>query len=139
MMMPYRLFPKMRVTKFPTLLALCLLFGLTISDRVSLAQSPRVYVVASPPTSQIGLVLNGRYYTFGREPPEVKCDLRYEGGCYWRSTAKVKQVSKDIISINGGRAFGCSPSIIPDMSNVPGYESGYGECTSKGWVSMRNK
>jgi hypothetical protein len=101
-------------------------------------QTPRVYILARPPTSQVGLVLNGKYYTFGREPPEVQCDLRYEGGCYWKSSAKIKQITKDIISINRDRDFGCSTNIIPDMSKVLGYESGYGKCTSKGWVPMRN-
>jgi len=80
------------------------------------AAKPQIYILASPPTSQIGLVLGGKYYWFGREPTEVKCDLRYEGACYWKSNVKVKQVTKAIISINNGKAFGCSRSIIPDMS-----------------------
>jgi hypothetical protein len=109
-----------------------------LRGRIASAESPQVYILASPPTSQVGLVLRGKYYTFGREPPEVKCDLRYEGACYWKSDAKVKQLTKDIMSINDGKAFGCSRSIIPDMSKVPGYESGYGECTAKGWIPMRS-
>ena len=99
-------------------------------------ETGKIYILANPPSSQVALVLNGRYYSFGREPPEVQCDLRYEGACYWKTDLTFVQISKDIISIDGGKAFGCSPSIIPDTSNVKGYESGYGECTSRGWKPM---
>ena len=101
-------------------------------------ETANVYILASPPTSQVVLVLNGKLYSFGREPPEVQCDLRFNGACYWKDDAKFAQISKDIISINGGELFGCSLAIIPDTSKKSGYELGYGECTSKGWKSAQN-
>jgi hypothetical protein len=100
---------------------------------------PKLYVLASPPTSQVGAVFKGKYYWFSRgepEPSEGRCDLKFDNGCFMKSDATFRQISKDIISINGGKAFGCSPTIIPDTSKVPGYQSGYGRCTSSGWKSM---
>ena len=97
---------------------------------------PKLYILASPPTSQVGLVLKGKYYWFHRAPPDEPCDFRYDGACFMKSDTKFRQISKDVISINGGKAFGCSRAIIPDTSNVPGYQSGYGRCTSSGWKSM---
>ena len=120
-------------------LFLTVLFGQsTLLQGQAHQEVPKIYVLASPPTSQVGLVFKGKYYSFGREPPEVQCDLRYDGACYWKTDVKFVQISKDIISINGGKAFGCSPSIIPDTSRIAGYESGYGKCTSEGWRSLRN-
>jgi uncharacterized protein YecT (DUF1311 family) len=97
---------------------------------------PKIYVLASPPTSQVGLVLKGKYYWFHRVPPDEQCDLRFGGACYMESDATFVQVSEHIISINEGKAFGCFPAIIPDTSKKRGYESGYGKCTSTGWKSM---
>jgi len=86
-------------------------------------ENPRLYVLANPPSSQVGLVLRGKYYWFHRIPPDEPCDFRFDGACYMKSDTKIAQVSKDIISINGGKAFGCSPAIIPDTSKKrgPGY------------------
>lgn len=99
--------------------------------------TPKIYVLESPPSSRVGLVLKGKYYWFSNDPDE--CDLKFEGGCFMGSDSTVKQLSDNIISINGGKAFGCSPNIIPDTSKRPGYESGYGKCTSTGWKPAREK
>jgi hypothetical protein len=99
-------------------------------------ENPTIYIFASPPTSQVGLVLKGKYYWFHRVPTDEPCDYRFDGACYMKSDTKFVQVSKDIISIKGGKAFGCSPAIIPNTSKLPGYQSGYGKCTSNGWKSM---
>ena len=102
-------------------------------------REPEIFIWASPPTSQIGLVLKGKYYWFSRGEPDDgrPCDVIFNNGCYMKSNVKFVYVTKDIISINGN--FGCSPRIIPDTSNLPDYEYGYGECTSEGWKSISNR
>lgn len=120
------------------LLAACLVVMTTGSTRAQ-QETPKIYILESPPTSQVGLVHKGKYYWFHRAPPDEQCDYRFEGACFMKSDSRFKQLSESIISINGGKAFGCARSIIPDTSKTAGYESGYGKCTSSGWKSARDK
>ena len=95
-------------------ICVAVLFGVGASvDMTKAQEAPKIFILASPPTSQVGLVFKGEYYWFDRQPPEEPCDLRVKGACYQKSDVKFKRISESIISINGGKASGCSPNIIP--------------------------
>jgi hypothetical protein len=107
-----------------------------IGEREQEGNFPRVYILARPPSSQIGVTFKQNYYWFSNS--DEPCDITFDRACFIRSETTFVQLSNNIISINGGKAFGCSPTIIPDTSKLPGYDSGYGNCTEKGWKSIHN-
>ena len=66
--------------------------SVTIADDLGKTgpEKPRIYVLASPPTSQVGLTLKGKYYWFHRVPPDEPCDFRFDGACYMESEFEVR-------------------------------------------------
>ena len=115
-----------------------LLLSLLLFSSPAFAEKYTIYTTERPPFSWSGIIdANNTFYYF-TNAYVPKCDI-VASGCFMKTNEKAEIISKDIIKAQG-RYF-CSEKhikavnkAIPDFSNHPRIDYGYGTCTKDGWV-----